>query len=113
VGEIIDPVNGVRTMKMMARVCFHASDAKPGIAALRRHGFTVLTHVFPEEPDYIFAEAVCDGDSSTDKYELTGTVLDEVSSIVEPFYCHVSDAGPVHVGHVPFEYETAAWRGHH
>ena len=91
-------------MKLMARNCFDADTAELGIAALRKRGFTVLTHVFPEEPDYIFAEAVCDQASSerSDVYELSCAMLREVGRVIRG--CgSVDDAGPIHASHVPFE----------
>jgi hypothetical protein len=97
---------------MMARICFDADKAELGIVALREQGFTVLTQVLPEEPDYVFAEAVRDQASSEsdDVYELSCAMLHEVAHIIERFGS-VDDAGPIPAGHIPFEYETAAWRG--
>jgi hypothetical protein len=93
-------------MITMARICFSAEGAELGIAALREQGYTVLSHVFPDEPDYIFIEACRDIDASNADGE-----LDAVAAIVEPFGGWVDDAGLLPVGHVPFDYETAAWRG--
>jgi len=101
-----------RTMKLMARITFSANEAELGIAALREHGFLVLTQVLPEEPDCVFAEAIRDEASSegSDVYELSSALLNEVAHIIGRSGS-VDDAGPIPAGHIPFEYETAAWRG--
>ena len=90
-------------MMMMARICFDADKAELGIAALRAQGYEVLTHTFPDEPDYVFAEASRNEVSDEQ-------MLDEVSHIIGPFGS-VSDAGRIPSGHKPFQYATAAWRG--
>jgi len=94
-------------MMMMARICFHNSDAELGIAALRNDGFTVLSHVFPEEPDHVFVEASRDEVSDTlSEDELACGMLYEVIDITNGA---ADDAGPIPAGHRPFEYETAVW----
>ena len=98
-------------MMMMARVLFDVDKAECGVAALRNQGFTVLTQVLSEEPDYVFAEASRDQANSEgdDTHELADAMLLEVEDIVAPFGS-VDDAGPIPVGHVPFQYESPAWR---
>lgn len=93
-------------MMMMARICFDADKAELGIAALRAQGYEVLTHTFPDEPDYVFAEAMRNENGDAFGCDM----LDDVDHIIGPFGS-VSDAGVIPAGHVPFEYETAAWRG--
>jgi hypothetical protein len=96
-------------MKMMARICLRADNAELSVAALRTRGFEVLTHIFPSEPGHVFAEASRDVGEG-DEHQLSGNLLDEVEHIVGRGGS-VDDAGRIPVGHVPFEYETAAWRG--
>ena len=81
-------------MKMMARICFYADGVELGIAALRAHGFEILTHIFPDEPDHVFAEATRDVSNEGDEYKLSCDFLDEVSDIVgqDGF---VDNAGPI------------------
>jgi hypothetical protein len=69
-------------MKMMARICFHADRAERGVAALRAHNFEVLTHIFPDEPDYVFVEAVRDVGDEGNEDQLSNNLLDEVGHIV-------------------------------
>ena|SRR5215831_6334982 len=97
-------------MKLMARICFCADQAECGIAALRAHGLEVLTHIFPDEPDYVFAEATRDVGNEGDEHQLSGKLLDEVGHIVGRGGS-VDDAGRIPLGHKPFEYEIAVWRG--
>jgi hypothetical protein len=87
---------------LMARICFDRDDADSGVAALRETGFTVLTHVFEEEPDHIFVEASREVDTTVE------SALFAVIEIVEPFGGFVADVGVVPPGHVPFEYERSA-----
>jgi hypothetical protein len=90
-------------MRILARICFHDSNAKAGIRALHAHGYAVLRHVFPDEPDHVFVEAYRDAANEDDE-------LFAVSEIVEPADGLVSDCGHVPIGHVPFEYERAPWK---
>jgi len=99
-------------MIITARICFPAEDAELGVAALREQGYSVLTHVFADEPSYVFVEASRDvPDITTDVYAISTSELDAVSELVEPFHGSVDDAGPPPVGHVPFEYELSKWTG--
>ena len=91
-------------MMTMTRICFDRNDAELGVAALREAGYTVLTHIFFDEPDHTFVEASREVDTTAE------SELDAVNVIVEPFDGFVSDAGPVPSGHRPFEYETEVWR---
>jgi hypothetical protein len=90
-------------MKMIARICFPEDDAELGVVALRKGGYSVLTKVFDDEPEYLFVEAYADAASD----EL---MLDEIGEIVNCFHGSVADAGRVPTGHVPFEYETEVWK---
>jgi hypothetical protein len=89
---------------MMARICFDQDGAELGIAALREAGYTVLTHVFEDEPDHVFVEASHETDEADE------SELDAVNAVVEPFGGFVSDAGRIPPGHQPFQYETNVWK---
>jgi hypothetical protein len=104
-GPFRSPTARRTTMQIMARICFHASDAKAGVSALHTHGYAVLRHVFPDEPDHVFVEAYRDVSAATEINE-----LDAVSEIIKSAYGFVSDCGRVPAGHVPFEYEGAPWK---
>jgi len=56
----------------------------------------------------IFLEASVEIDDAT--YQTFEQVLLETTDIVGELG-DVCDAGPLPIGHVPFEYETPAWRG--
>jgi hypothetical protein len=90
-------------MRMVARICFQKADAELGVAALRERGYDVLTHVFEDEPDHVFAEAYRDGGSGT-------AMLRDVADIVDMFNGSVDEAGPVPAGHEPFKYDTPTWQ---
>jgi hypothetical protein len=89
---------------IMARICF-ALDANAGlgIQVLRAHGYEVLTHIFPSEPDHLFVEA-----SRATTYSDVEE-LDKVCGLVEPFGGFVSDCGRPPFDHQPFDYEGEAW----
>src|SRR5262245_26139160 len=94
---------------IMARINFHGDDADDGIAALRARGYAVLTHVFPDEPNYLFVEATREINSGDDGDSASCQVLDEVRAIADGLYGFVADAGPPPAGHVPFHYDAPAW----
>jgi hypothetical protein len=96
-------------MMMMARICFDRKDIQRVTAALRKRGYAVEMHVFDDEPEHAFAEASREVDTAKGVREAADGMLNDVIAIVEPFAGFVSDAGPVPLGHKPFEYETKAW----
>jgi hypothetical protein len=98
-------------MKIMARICLHQTDAELGIAALRKRGYAVLTHVFNEEPDHVFVEAAREFDHQANEYDLSCLVLDEASEIVDPLWGNIDDAGPLDPRHIPFRYDLPPWSG--
>jgi hypothetical protein len=70
--------------KLMARMCFSAGEkAELGIAALREKGFTILTRVFEDHPDYVFVQAERYVSDTGGDYELASKMLHEVCDMVE------------------------------
>jgi hypothetical protein len=91
--------------KLMARICFPEGDAELGIEALLEAGYSLASKVFEQEPEHVFVEATAGAEVRDSR-----AMLDEINELVEPFGGFVADVGPVPTGHVPFEYEAAAWR---
>jgi hypothetical protein len=111
---------------MMARICFHESEVEDYIADLKSYGFTVLSHVYPNEPEYVFVEATIDigqrvphsehvrsllkvlgqvdtidlGKSGT-RDELAIRLLELLRQLMP--MGSVTGAGPVPAGYIPFE----------
>jgi hypothetical protein len=99
-------------MKILARGLFSNDDAvKAGVAALRYEGYEVLTHIFPDEADYVFFEASRDAPEEHGADFCIYAEFDRVRDIIGPFGGNIDDCGPPPAGHVPFQYEAPAWRG--
>jgi hypothetical protein len=98
------------TMKMLARGLLFAHNAPAAIAALRDKGYEVLTHTFSDEPNYTFVEAYRDVPVTGDVYAAADEEFNRVCDTIEPFDGSTDDCGPPPDGHVPFAYETPAWR---
>lgn len=120
---------------MMARICLHETEAEECIADLKSYGFTVLSHVFPNEPEYVFLEAtinvgervpfpervrtllkvlgqvdtISSGTLGTQE-ELAGNLCDLLEQLLP--MASLTDAGPVLPGHIPFQYEVPPWTGY-
>ena len=118
---------------MMARICLHKTEIEACAADLESYGFTVLRHVYPNEPEYVFVEATINIVSAPYPERVSSVlkVLGQVDTIslgrigtrselglrlhkllqqIMPM-ASVTDAGPVPTGHIPFEYDRPPWTG--
>jgi hypothetical protein len=113
-------------MQLLARALVYTKNVVAVVGALRENGYGVLTRICDDAPAYTFIEAYRDvcvirRFTSLGKtllfllpehnvYTSASAELDRVNDIIEPYGGGANDCGPPPADHVPFQYETPAWR---